>query len=102
MAVSVLGRIGIQAGCTAAGPSSRTGLMLTTSTPAAASARNESAVECEAQPPFATCVFFGFAPPNITRSRECRAIDDHDVNGPVTAWAEPITCGRKVSAVPKL
>src|SRR5579863_2138074 len=102
MAVSVFGLIGIHLGCTAAGPSSRTGLTLTTSTPAAASARSDPAVECAAQPPFATWVFFGLAPPNITMRRLWRAIDDHEVSGPVTAWALPRTWGRKVRAVPKL
>ena len=57
---------------------------------------------CSPQPPFATCMFFGLAPPNSTMSRVWRAIDDHDVSGPLTACAEPSTCGRKVSAAPKL
>jgi len=30
------------------------------------------------------------------------AIDDHEVIGPVTACGVPRTCGRNVSAVPKL
>src|ERR1700730_18590713 len=102
MAVSVLGGIAIHAGRTASGPSWRTGLTLTTSTPAAASSRSEPAVEWAAQPPFATWVFFGLAPPNITISLVCRAIEDQDVSGPVTACALPMTWGRNASAVPKL
>jgi hypothetical protein len=60
MALSESVLIWIQAGCTDAVPSLRTGLTLMTSTAAAASARNESAVECAARPSFATWVFFGF------------------------------------------
>jgi hypothetical protein len=61
------------------------GLMLITSTPARASSAIQPPVECEAQPPLLTSVFFGLAPPNNTISLECRAIDDHDVSGPTTA-----------------
>src|SRR5262245_22317062 len=46
-------------------------------------------VPCQAQPPLATWVFFGLAPPNITKSRVCRAIDVQEVSGPVTACALP-------------
>ena len=42
--------------------------MLTTSTPARASSAIQRPVECEAQPPLLTCVFFGLAPPNSTIS----------------------------------
>ena len=100
IAVSVFGRIGIHSGCTASGPSSRIGLMLTTSTPALASSAIHGPVECEAQPPLLTSVFFGLAPPNSTSSLPCRAIDDHEVSGPVTACGEPRMCGRNASAQP--
>ena len=63
-------------GLTASGPSSRIGLMLMTSTPARASSAIQPLVECDAQPPLLTRVFFGFAPPNKTMSLPCRAIDD--------------------------
>jgi hypothetical protein len=102
IAVSVLGRIGTQTALAAAGPSSRTGLTLTTSIPARASAVIQPPTECSPQPPFATCMFFGLAPPNSTTSLPWRAIDDHEVSGPLTACAEPMTCGRNFSAVPKL
>ena len=102
IAVSVFGRIEIHSGCTASGPSSRIGLMLMTSTPARASSAIDGAVECDAQPPLLTCVFFGLAPPNSTISLPCRAIDDHDVSGPVTDCGLPRMCGRKASAQPKL
>ena len=46
--------------------------------------RNPPPVECEAQPPLVTWVFFGLAPPNSTISLACRAIDDQEVSGPVT------------------
>ena len=68
----------------------------------AASSAIQRPMACTAQPPFDTCMFFGLAPPNSTISLLCRAIDDHDVSGPVTACALPSTCGRKASAVPKL
>ena len=71
-------------------------------TPARATSRIHWSVECAAQPPFMTCVFFGLAPPNSTISLPCRAIDDHDVSGPTTACGEPITWGRNASAAPKL
>ena len=95
IAVSVLGRIGIHSGATERGPSSCTGLILTTSTPARASSASQPLVEWPPQPPFATCVFLGLAPPKSSISFPWRAIDDHDVSGPVTAWAVPSTCGRK-------
>ena len=102
IAASVFGRIGTHSGRTASGPSSRIGLMLTTSTPARASSAIHGPVECDAQPPLLTSVFFGFAPPNNTISRLCRAIDDHDVSGPTTACGVPRMCGRNASAAPKL
>ena len=102
IAVSVFGRIGIHSGRTASGPSSRIGLMLTTSIPARASSAIQPLVECDAQPPLLTSVFFGLAPPNSTISLPWRAIDDHEVSGPVTACGLPRICGRKASAHPKL
>jgi hypothetical protein len=69
---------------------------------ALASSTIQPPAECSPQPPFATCRFLGLAPPNSTRSSAWRAIDDHDVSGPVTACAEPSTCGKKVRAAPKL
>src|ERR1044071_3827516 len=101
-AVSLLGRIGIHSGRTASGPSSRIGLMFTTSTPARASSAIQPRVECDAQPPLLTRVFFGLAPPNSTISLECRAIDDHEVSGPTTDWGLPTICGKKARAAPKL
>ena len=44
----------------------------------------------------------GLQPPNSTIILAWRAIDDHDVSGPVTGCALPSTCGRNTSAVPKL
>ena len=38
---------------------------------------------CAPQPPLVTCMFFGLAPPNITISLAWRAIEDHEVSGPV-------------------
>ena len=76
--------------------------MLTTSTSAFASSAIQPPVECEAQPPLLTRVFFGFAPPNSTISLECRAIEDHEVSGPTTDCGEPTICGRNASAAPKL
>jgi hypothetical protein len=102
IAVSVFGRIGIHSGRTASGPSSRMGLMLITSTPARASSAIQPLVECEAQPPLLTRVFFGFAPPNSTISLLWRAIEDHDVSGPTTDCGLPTMCGRNASAAPKL
>src|SRR5262245_48245679 len=102
MAVSVLGRIGTQAALAAAGPSSRTGLTLTTSTPARPSAAIQPPTECSPQPPLATCMFFGLAPPNSTTRLAWRGIDDREGSGAVTAWAEQMTVGRNFSAVPKL
>jgi len=102
IAVSVLGRIAIHSGPIASGPSSRIGLTLITRTPARASAANAPLVPCQAHPPLATWVFFGLAPPNMTKSRVFSAIDDHEVSGPVTACALPRICGRNVNAVPKL
>src|SRR5205814_6484161 len=102
IAVSVLGRIGIHSGPTASGPSSRIGLILTTRVPALARAAKAPLVPRQAHPPLATRVCFGLAPPHMTKSPVCRAIEDHDVSGPVTACALPRMCGRKVRAVPKL
>ncbi len=102
IAVSVPGRIGIHSGATADGPSSRIGLTLTTRTPAGASSASEWPIACAPMPPLVTCMFFGLAPPNITISLAWRAIDDHEVSGPVQACALPSTCGRKTSAQPKL
>ena len=68
--------------------------MLTTSTPARANSAIQPLVECEAQPPLLTWVFFGLAPPNSTISLPCRAIEDHDVSGPTTDCGLPSTCGR--------
>ena len=45
-----------------------------------------------------TSVFFGLAPPNSTISLPCRAIDDHEVSGPITDCGLPRMCGRKASA----
>ena len=100
--MSVPGLIAIHSGATAAGPSSRIGLTLTTATPALASSASDWPMACAPMPPLVTCMFFGLAPPNITISLEWRAIDDHEVSGPVQACALPKTCGRNTSAVPKL
>ena len=56
-----------------------------------------------AQPPLLTCVFFGLAPPNSTISLPCRAIDDHEVSGPVTACGAAERCAAGTPArEPKL
>src|SRR5438876_299035 len=81
----------------ASGPSSRIGLMFTTSTPARANSAIQPRVECDAQPPLLTSVFFGLAPPNSTINLECRAIEDHDVSGPTTDCGLPTICGRNAS-----
>ena len=95
IAVSVLGRIGIQRAPTKSGMSDLSGLIETNSTPASLAWRNQDSSVCRPAPPDVTWAFFTAIPPKAIISLVCLMIEGQSVTLPVTGPSEPMMRGSR-------